>query len=268
MSNSHMNEIVERATNGDKLALNKVAKFVEKLTCNLSVKMLWNVEDAKDASQEILIKVITSLSSFRRESAFSTWVYRVANNYLLTYLAKQNKVQQMSFDDLSESLANGLLAATEFNGNAGEQNLLIQEIKIGCTNGMLQCLDKDSRAAYLLGDILNLSSVEGAAIQGISPAAFRKRLSRAREQLFAFMQANCGIARPRNSCRCKKQINHCIVSSKVNPKKLMFATNGEDVSLLGKTTRLEDTVKMFQTNPDYEMPPDKFEEIKQILELN
>lgn len=267
MIENNVNEIVTKATNGDKNALNDVVKSIEKSVYNLSIKMLWNIDNAKDASQEILIKVITNLSDFKGQSSFSTWVYRIATNYLLTHLSKSIKTQTMSFDALSENLADGVLADNGFNENLGEQNLLVQEIKIGCTNGMLQCLDNDSRATYILGDILNFNSIEGANIQNINPEAFRKRLSRAREQLFAFMQTNCGIAQPKNNCRCKKQIGHCVSTNKVYPKKLLFATNGEDVRLLENINLAGDTVKLFQTNPDYEMPEKEVEEIKRILEI-
>jgi RNA polymerase sigma factor (sigma-70 family) len=267
MSRQNINDSIEKATGGDKLALNQVVVSIEKLVYNLSVKMLWNADDAKDASQEILIKVITNLGSFQKESSFSTWVYRVATNYLLTYLSKRDKSQTMSFDNLSENLASGIFADNHFDSNIGEQNLLVQEIKIGCTNGMLQCLDKDQRVTYILGDILNFTSIEGAAILDISPESFRKRLSRAREQLFAFMNTNCGIAQPGNGCRCKKQINHCLATKKINPKKLMFATNGEDVKLLESINLAEDAVKLFLTNPIYEMPVKTVEELKRILEI-
>lgn len=268
MGKNNINEIVTKATNGDKTALNDVIKSIEKLVYNLSIKMLWNIDDAKDASQEILIKIITNLSNFKGESTFTTWVYRIATNYLLTYLSKSIKIQTMSFDTLSESLADGILADKRFNENLGEQNLLVQEIKIGCTNGMLQCLDINSRATYILGDILNFNSIEGANIQNISPETFRKRLSRAREQLFAFMQTNCGIAQPKNNCRCKKQIGHCVSTNKVNPNKLLYARNGEDVRLLESINLADDTVKLFKTNPDYEMPEKEIEELKRILEIS
>jgi hypothetical protein len=113
-----------------------------------------------------------------------------------------------------------------------------------------------------------LNSIEGANIQNISPEAFRKRLSRARGLLFAFMETNCGIAQPKNKCRCKKQICHCVSASRVNPKKLLFATNGEDIELLECINSADDTVKLFQTNPDYEIPEKAVEELKHILEIS
>jgi RNA polymerase sigma factor (sigma-70 family) len=268
MVDNAINKTIAKAINGDKAALNEVIKSIDKLVYNLSIKMLWSIDDAKDASQEILIKIITHLGSFKGESSFSTWVYRIATNYLLTYLSQKNHNQTLSFEILSETLAQGVLNEKEFNGNLGEQNLLVQEIKVGCTYGMLQCLNKDYRITYILGDILNFNSTEGSGIQNISEEAFRKRLSRARKQLFAFMQANCGIVQPKNNCRCKKQIDHCISTNKINRNKLLFATSGEDFDLLKKINLAEDAVKLFHTNPAYEMPEYEIKELKRILEIH
>jgi len=265
MISADINIIISRALEGDKKALNELVKSMERMVYNLSIKMLWDPEDAKDASQEILIKVITRLESFRHESSFATWVYRIATNYLLTNLSEGNKRRAMSFDEFALDLKEGMTSAVNYVENEGEQNMLVQEIKIGCSNGMLQCLDKDSRATYILGDILGFNSQEGASIQDISPESFRKRLSRARELLFRFMEINCGIAQPRNSCRCKKQINHCTTTGRVNRRKLMFATNGEDVVLLESINHAENAVKLFKSNPDYELPDETAGEIRRIL---
>jgi DNA-directed RNA polymerase specialized sigma24 family protein len=67
---------------------------------------------------------------------------------------------------------------------------------VGCTQAMLLCLDREHRIAYVLGDGLELNSGEAANICEISPAAFRKRLQRARERIQAFMQAHCGLLDP------------------------------------------------------------------------
>lgn len=123
MEKKNINDIVSKALNGDKLALNDIVKHIDKLVYNLSIKMLWNIEDAKDASQEILIKVITNLGSFKGDSAFSTWVYRIATNYLLNYLSRNIRSHTLSFDSLSENLSEGILADKGFNENLGEQNL-------------------------------------------------------------------------------------------------------------------------------------------------
>ena len=76
--------LVKRAVEGDRLALNKVIESIQDMVYNLSLRMLLFPEDAKDATQEILIKVVTHLSSYRSQSKFSTWVYSISANYLLS----------------------------------------------------------------------------------------------------------------------------------------------------------------------------------------
>ena len=67
-----------------------------------------------------------------------------------------------------------------------EQSLLVQEIAISCMQGMLLCFDRDLRMAYILGEIFEVSGDDAAYILAISPAAYRKRLSRARRLLRGF----------------------------------------------------------------------------------
>jgi len=78
---------------------------------NLALRMLQVPTDAEDATQDILLRVITHLSEFRQESAFSTWVYRLATNYLLTTRKRRAERQNLTFQylgtALDESLARG-----------------------------------------------------------------------------------------------------------------------------------------------------------------
>lgn len=85
--------LIEKANSGDRDALELVLIEIKDLVYNLSLKILLFPEDAKDATQEILIKVITHLSTFNHKSQFKTWVYRVATNYLLTH--KKNVLRSL-----------------------------------------------------------------------------------------------------------------------------------------------------------------------------
>lgn len=73
-TNKEMQDLVEKATAGDKKALETLVAEVQNLVFNLSLRMLGTFADAEDATQDILLKMITHLSSFRGESAFTTWV--------------------------------------------------------------------------------------------------------------------------------------------------------------------------------------------------
>ena len=77
-------ETLSAAIAGDLVALDKVLLAIQPGIYNLAVRVLGHRDDAADATQEILLKVVTHLGSFRGESAFATWVWRVAHNHLMT----------------------------------------------------------------------------------------------------------------------------------------------------------------------------------------
>lgn len=99
-----INKVVKAAKEGDKKALETIILEVKDLVYNLSLKMLLFPPDAEDATQEILVKVVTHLSTFRAESQFTTWVYRIATNYLLTTKGKHAEQYAMSFEEYHSTI--------------------------------------------------------------------------------------------------------------------------------------------------------------------
>ncbi len=87
-----------------------------------------------------------------------------------------------------------------------EYRLLCEEVRISCTYGMLLCLPRPQRAAYLLADVIGLTDVEGATILKCTRAAFRQRVARARRTLRYVIDNRCGLIDPANPCRCGRQI--------------------------------------------------------------
>ena len=81
-TNEELLTLIEQAVAGDKQSLETVLSSVQELVFNLSLRMLGTFPDAEDASQDILLKVMTHLSSYKGESAFSTWVFSIAANHL------------------------------------------------------------------------------------------------------------------------------------------------------------------------------------------
>ena len=166
-----LNTIVNQALEGEKDALETVVNEVKDLIYNLSLKMLLFPEDAQDATQEILIKVITHLSSFEGKSSFQTWVYRIASNYLITEKSKKKyQAKKISFEDYAIQIDSGHSELVMFTSNAGEINLLEEEVKVSCTHGLLHCLNSTNRLIYILGDILDFNSKEAAEILEIQMA--------------------------------------------------------------------------------------------------
>ena len=256
--------LVKKAVEGDKMALEKIVIQIQDLVYNLAIRMLWHPDDAKDATQDILIKIITNLSSFNHKSAFTTWVYRLASNNLINFKKKKLK-NSIHFNQYELQLTQGFSNTINYTKNIAEQNLLIQEAKIGCSNAMLQCLSKENRLTYIIGEILEFNSTEGAFIFDITPESFRKRLSRSKMKLHNFLNKNCGIVNSKNKCRCYKKVDSSIKKGYIQPANLLFAKNSKNTNLINSIENIQNEVALYQTNPEYNTPKTLLKEVKRII---
>jgi hypothetical protein len=89
-----------------KKALESLIRRIQDRVYGLALRMLGHPADAEDAVQEILVKVVTHIDSFRQESTFATWVYRVAANHLLTTRKRLFENQAISFEEYESFLEN------------------------------------------------------------------------------------------------------------------------------------------------------------------
>lgn len=264
-----LDSLVEKAEAGDQAALEEIVRQIQDKIYALALRMLWHPEDAKDATQEILIRIITQLGNFKRESQFTTWVYRVASNYLLN--ARKSRVEQgsVSFQQFGQDLDTGL-SYEPYSESEAEQRVLVEEVKIGCTLAMLLCLDRAQRVCYILGEIFELNSHEAAEILNISSAAFRQRLSRARKRIRDFMQHRCGIINPANRCRCAARIKPAIQNGRVDPDNLLFTgpnvkTQQPVAHHVREMETLERTAALYRSHPAYAAPDVFLENIRSLL---
>lgn len=267
-----LEDLVQQAQNGSALALEGVMSRIHDDIYQLALKMLWRPEDAQDATQEILIRVMTHLGGFRYQSAFTTWVYRIAVNVLLTTRKQCAEQHTLSFEQFGQDLYDGLSDDPPPGSSMVEQRLLAEEIKRGCTQGMLLCLDRPQRIAYILGAILALSGDEAAEILEITPAAFRKRLSRARTGIRNFMQQTCGLVDPANGCRCSRRIQRAVDLGRIDPSHLVLAEHPLRASSEPSVDRevrelesLEARVAYLQRHPRYAAPEALRQSIKGLI---
>ncbi len=259
---------VEEAKSGDVDALEVVMMSIKDLVYNLSLKMLLYPEDAKDATQEILVRVMTHLGSFRGESRFQTWVYRVATNYLLTKKRKQKERFIMSFDEYADLIDSGQSSTIAYTENQGERRLLEEEVKVTCTHGLLLCLSEQSRMVYILGILLEFNSQEGAAILEIAPDNFRQQLSRSKKKIKNFLHQKCGLVNPENPCRCHKKIDFLINKNIVNPKVLHYAPlTNRSMDLIEKISHLEKSVALYRSTPSQLAPDSVIQKVKEKIQV-
>lgn len=218
--------LVDKATSGDKKALETLVTDVQDMIFNLSLRMLGTFADAEDATQDILLKMITHLSSFRGESRFTTWVFQIAVNHLKSYRKHMFAHVPLSFDFYGNDIENGKIEDVPDLTQNVDKDILAEELKMSCTNVMLQCLDTESRCIFILGTMFQIDSRMAGDILGMTPEAYRQRLSRVRRKMADFLSQYCGEYGS-GSCRCKNRVNYAIQSRRLNPQQLDYVTAAE-----------------------------------------
>ena len=225
-TNEELQALVNKATAGDKKALETLVASVQDIVFNLSLRMLGTFADAEDATQDILLKMITHLSSFRGDSSFTTWVFSIDANHLKNYKKHMFARYPLSFEYYGDDIENGKIQDVPDLTQNVEKDVLAEELKMSCTNVMLQCLDMESRCIFILGTMFKIDSRIAGDILEMTPEAFRQRLSRIRRKMADFLGQYCGEYGG-GRCKCKDRVNYAIQSHRINPLQLDYTAATE-----------------------------------------
>lgn len=214
--------LIELITNGNSEALNTLLMRHKDWIYNVAIRMTGNIQDAEDVTQEILLKIVTKLSSFQFKSSFRTWLYRITLNHVMTMKHRKKETIFSSFEKQKYILDS--LPDSDLDGEfVVQKNMLVEETKNECMLGMLLCLSREQRIVFILGGIFGMVSTQGAELLEISEANFRKRLARARSELKNFMEKNCSLINKNATCTCARKTKSAIERGIVDPKKLQYS---------------------------------------------
>ncbi len=259
---------IDKAIAGNEEALETLILSVQDLVFNLSLRMLGTFHDAQDATQEILLKVITHLSSFRKESAFSTWVFRIAVNHLKNYKKSMFALQPLSFEFYAQDIEHPQAHDIPDLSQDIEKALLADELKMSCTNVLLQCLDTESRCIFILGTMFKLDSRIAGEILEMTPAAYRQKLSRTRKKVSQFLKEYCG-AYGHGNCCCENRIDYAILTQRLNPQNLEYTTalanNQTLLDVKNAMEEVDDLATDFRFLKIYQSPEKTKDFIKKLL---
>ncbi len=189
-------ELIEQATQGCRESLEKLILRHQAWIYNIAVRMVFHTQDAEEVTQEVLVKAITRLSTFKGESQFRTWLYRITANHVLNMKRRRGESVAQSFSSYAEAINDTPdLDLPDPKSLPVDVPLLVEEAKISCTTGMLLCLDRKQRLIFTLGEIFGASDAVGSEILEMSADNFRQSLSRARRDLYEFMNGQCGLVK-------------------------------------------------------------------------
>jgi RNA polymerase sigma factor (sigma-70 family) len=233
------------ARDGDRATLETLCRQVQQPMYRLALRFCGDPHDAQDATQEVLIRLVTHLSSFEGRSKFTTWAYTVAVRQLMRTTRRATEASIAGPTDftafldahVSDPALRPADPALDPAAHA-EYEQLCADVRLSCTYGMLLCLSREQRIAYLLGDLLRFTDAEGARVCDIGPATFRQRLARARAVMRQLMGQRCGLVRASNPCRCDKLVRASMDAGVLDPADPRWARHA-GVTLPIETTTLD-----------------------------
>lgn len=267
-------DLIEQATQGCRESLEKLILRHQAWIYNIAVRMVFHTHDAEEVTQEVLVKAITRLGTFKGESQFRTWLYRITANHVLNMKRRRGEVEAQTFSSYAEAINNTPdLDLPDPKNIPVEVPLLVEEAKVSCTTGMLLCLDRRQRLIFTLGEIFGASDAVGGEILEMSADNFRQSLFRARRDLYQFMHGQCGLVNPNNPCRCAKKTRGFIEAGHVDPNHLQFvpshlrriAETAEGVTQTIETTLDAQYATIFREQPFLE-PKDEIVWLRQLLD--
>jgi RNA polymerase sigma factor RpoE len=178
--------LVKRAQGGDLVAYDElVRRYQERIYATL-YHMTSNHEDASDLAQEAFIKAYRVLGSFKGDSSFFTWVYRIAVNRTINFLKQRKKRVQMSLNDMDLNAEHNPDLVALISEKTPRRDLNLAELQEKLNEAM-QKLSEVQRLVVTLHDVQGLSHDEISKIMDCNTGTVRSRLFYARQQLQAYL---------------------------------------------------------------------------------
>lgn len=171
--------LIERWRSGDERALDELVARYERRVYNLCYRMSGNADDASDLAQEAFVRAYAALPSFRGQSSFSTWLYRIATNVCLDELRRRGRAPVRSLDQPTPVEDGRLVPQTADPAAGPSEEVERAELRAAVLSG-IAALQPDHRAVLVLRDLQGLSYEEIAAALGCSLGTVKSRLNRAR----------------------------------------------------------------------------------------
>lgn len=269
-----MVEVVRRAVDGDRTALEQVCRELQDPVHRLALRMFTRPEDAADATQEALVRIVTHLGKFDGRSKLTTWAYTVAARQFLRTRRRTIEDTVVSPEAFAAWLDTHRATPSAADMASVEFEELCGDVRIASTYGMLLCLSRELRLAYLLGDVIGFTHTEGADALGIAPAAFRQRLARARSTMRGLMAQRCGLVRKTNPCRCSHLVDASISQGLADPEAPVYARHpgatapipaGTIAAAAAELDEAEAIAEVFRSHPGWRAPAQVWQQVRTSL---
>jgi RNA polymerase sigma-70 factor (ECF subfamily) len=174
----------------------------------LALALAGNTHDAEDITQEAFFRAFRSYDTFRGESSFFTWIYRIALNVANDHLKYRSK---LPYQTLTEDMGYSFEEVIDTNpANNPETELLAYQVRLKCLHALTECLQANERKVFCLAITLGLPHKHVAEILECSVGSVKTTLHRAKKRWFGYMENMCQFIKKSNPCNCKQYVRFAL----------------------------------------------------------
>lgn len=174
----------------------------------LALSLVGNAHDAEDITQEAFFRAFRSFETFRNESSFFTWIYRITLNVANDHLKYRNKLPILTF---TEDMGYSYEEVIDTNpANNPETELLAHQVRIKCLHALTECLQPKERLVFCLAVTLDLPHKQVAEILECTTGSVKTTLHRAKKRWFGYMENKCQFIKQDNPCNCKQWVRFAL----------------------------------------------------------
>ncbi len=174
--------LIKKAMSNDLAAFETLIKNYEKLIFNYAYKFMGNVEDAKDISQDVIVKIYKNIQSCKDDKNFKKWVYTITGNTCIDELRKRKNKNTLSIDMDIETEEGTLQIEAESKELSPEQAFFKKE-SLKNIGKAFQALSPEHKEIIMLRDIEGYSYEEISEMKNITTGTVKSRISRGRNKL-------------------------------------------------------------------------------------
>ena len=194
--------LVERAVGGDEGAFAALVEPFRKPLFSYIYRMVTNAHDAEDLMQDVLVRTLEGLRSYRGESRFKTWLFGIASHACMDHLRGKRRwrVEAQLIGQHETEADTEAVERVEATLSQPDFIFEIREHIAFCFSCISRTLEPEEQAALMLREVLDFSNQEAAGMIGISEPVFRHRLSAARSRMTQSYEGLCQLINKTGAC--------------------------------------------------------------------
>lgn len=231
-------------------------------------RLTGNQEDAQDVIQDTFLNAFKAFKSFRNESTFGTWIYKIMLNCSYKFIKKRD---HLPIKDIAkrEGMSEQAFWESIQSRDLVEDEAMVEDMRETCLQLFLNCLPKQQKIAFTLQVLLAFPVKEVAQIMNISESAVKVNVFRARQHLKDNMEEKCSFIKPDNPCNCSNWVKYAIKKGtikyipKANP---VHKRKNHDLSIIiNEMSTIAKIKLLYDNHPQHKNYSDFIQQMKAII---